>query len=208
VEHRTFSGEHAFRRKQPVIFVTERCVFQLTAGGLELVEIAPGVDLERDILARMEFKPLVSPQLSRMDPRIFADGPMGLRDDLLALPLDLRLSYDLSQNIFFINFEGMGIRTLADIKHLREAIESKLVPIGRKVSAIVNYDNFSISPELLDPYADMVRALVDRYYVDVTRYTTSTFTRAKLAAALEAARVASHLYERPEQALAGLKVDN
>src|SRR5581483_7522575 len=113
VEHRTFSGEHAFRRKQPVIFVTERCVFQLTAGGLELVEIAPGVDLERDILARMEFKPLVSPQLSRMDPRIFADGPMGLRDDLLALPLDLRLSYDLSQNIFFINFEGMGIRTLA-----------------------------------------------------------------------------------------------
>jgi propionate CoA-transferase len=207
VEHRTFSGEHSSRRKQPVIFVTERCVFRLTTGGLELVEIAPGVDLERDILARMEFRPLVSPQLSRMDPRIFADGPMGLREDLLSLPLELRLSYDPSQNIFFINFEGLAIRTLADIEHLRDTIESKLGPIGRKVSAIVNYDNFSITPELLDPYVDMVRALVERYYVDVTRYTTSTFTRAKLAAALEGARVASHLYESPEQARAGLTVD-
>src|SRR5882724_10864850 len=77
VEHRTFSGEHAARRNQAVLFVTERCVFRLTPMGLELVEIAPGIDLERDVLAKMDFKPLVSPQLSLMDPRIFAEGTMG-----------------------------------------------------------------------------------------------------------------------------------
>ena len=204
VEHRTFSGEHAARRNQAVLFVTERCVFRLTPAGLELVEIAPGVDLERDILAKMDFKPLVSAQLSLMDPRIFAEGPMGLRQDLLSLPLDKRLNYDPSQNIFFLNFEGMVIRTKADVEQVRRAVESRLEPLGHKVAAIVNYDNFSITPEMLDEYAGMVRSIVERYYLDVTRYTTSTFTRAKLGAALEGARVASHLYESPAEALAGL----
>jgi len=204
VEHRTFSGEHAARRNQAVLFVTERCVFRLTPMGLELVEIAPGIDLERDVLAKMDFKPLVSPQLSLMDPRIFAEGPMGLRQDLLSLPLEKRLNYDPSQNIFFLNFEGMVIRTKADVEQVRRAVESRLEPLGHKVAAIVNYDNFSITPEMLDEYAAMVRTVVERYYLDVTRYTTSTFTRAKLGAALEGARVASHLYQSPAEALAGL----
>jgi propionate CoA-transferase len=206
VEHRTFSGEHAARRGQPVLFITERCVFRLTSGGPEVVEIAPGVDLERDILANMDFAPLVSPQLSLMDSRIFADGPMGLREDLLALPLDKRLTYDPTKNIFFLNFEGMVVRNKADIERIRDAVESRLQPIGRKVAAVVNYDNFSISPEMLDGYVEMVRSIVDRYYLDVTRYTTSAFIRAKLGAALEGAHVASHLYEGPEAALVGLNV--
>jgi len=61
-----------------VLYITERAVFQLTAGGLELLEIAPGVDLARDILGQMEFKPLISPQLKVMDSRIFAGPLMGL----------------------------------------------------------------------------------------------------------------------------------
>ena len=206
VEHRTFSGEHAARRGQPVIFITERCVFRLTSGGLELVEIAPGVDLDRDILANMDFAPVVSPRLSLMDSRIFAERPMGLREDLLRMPLDKRLSYDRSKNIFFLNFEGMVVRTKADIEHIREAVDSRLAPIGRKVAAVVNYDNFSISPELLDDYVAMVRSIVERYYLNVTRYTTSAFMRARLGAALEGVHVASHLYEGPEAALGGLNV--
>ena len=204
VEQRSFSGNYSIGRKQPVIFVTERCVFRLVPGGLELVEIAPGVDLQRDILAKMEFAPLVSPRLSTMDARIFADGPMGLREDLLSLPLETRLGYDEARNIFFLNFEGVTIRTKGDIEHVREAVEARLERIGRKVAAIVNYDNFSIVPELLDAYVEMVRRLVERHYLDVTRYTSSTFHRARLAAALEGGHVASRLYETPEGALAGL----
>jgi len=205
VEHRTFSGEHAARRGQSVLYVTERCVFRLAQGGLELVEIAPGIDLERDVLARMRFKPLISPRLSLMDPRIFAEEPMGLRNDLLSLPLDLRLQYDPAQDVLFLNFEGMTIRTRADIENLRRAVESRLAPVGHKVAAVVNYDNFSISPELVDEYVETVRGIVERHYTDVTRYTTSTFTRARLGTALAGGRDAPHLYDSKAEALAGLK---
>ncbi|MEI7613944.1 MAG: acyl CoA:acetate/3-ketoacid CoA transferase [Betaproteobacteria bacterium] len=84
VEHRTFSGEVAFKSGQSVLYITERCVFRLVESGLELIEIAPGVDLDRDILALMEFAPKVSPTLKIMDLRIFRDEPMNLRPDILA----------------------------------------------------------------------------------------------------------------------------
>ncbi|QFY43245.1 acyl CoA:acetate/3-ketoacid CoA transferase [Candidatus Methylospira mobilis] len=84
VEQRTFSGEYAFKRGQQVLYVTERCVFSLIENGLELIEIAPGIDPECDILERMAFRPAISPTLRTMDPRIFRDEPMGMRDDMLA----------------------------------------------------------------------------------------------------------------------------
>jgi propionate CoA-transferase len=87
VEQRTFSGEYAFKRGQQVLYVTERCVFRLIETGLELIEIAPGIDLESDILNRMAFRPAISSMLKTMDPLIFRDEPMGIRDDMLALYL-------------------------------------------------------------------------------------------------------------------------
>jgi len=62
-----------------VLYVTERCVFSLSAEGMELIEIAPGVDLEKDILARMDFKPVMRQRPRLMDARIFRPEPMGLR---------------------------------------------------------------------------------------------------------------------------------
>jgi propionate CoA-transferase len=79
VEHRTFSGPYAAKAGREVLYITERCVFRLTHDGLELIEIAPGIDLEKDVLAKMEFKPKISPALKKMDARIFHDSPMGLR---------------------------------------------------------------------------------------------------------------------------------
>jgi propionate CoA-transferase len=87
VDHVTFSGATAAKAGKPVLYVTERCVFRLTPEGLELCEIAPGVDLERDILAQMAFRPLIRPDLPTMDRRIFRAGSMGLKDDLQAMPL-------------------------------------------------------------------------------------------------------------------------
>ena len=83
VEQITFNGTDAVARRQSILYVTERCVFRLTATGLVLTEIAPGIDLKRDILSLMDFEPSLSPDLKLMDPRIFRDGPMSLRQDLV-----------------------------------------------------------------------------------------------------------------------------
>ena len=83
VEHITFSGKMAIQRNQPVLFVTERAVFQLTASGMELIEISPGIDLEKDILARMSFRPVVHRQPKLMDARIFRAETMNIKDILI-----------------------------------------------------------------------------------------------------------------------------
>jgi len=83
VEHRTFSGEYAAKMNKQVLYITERCVFRLTVDGPELTEIAPGVELERDILAHMDFKPKISAHLKTMDARIFEEQLMHLKKDLM-----------------------------------------------------------------------------------------------------------------------------
>lgn len=83
VEHRTFSGIEANKSGKTVLYVTERCVFRLCADGLELIEIAPGIDTERDILALMAFRPVMNAKPGLMDARIFLEGPMNLRPMLL-----------------------------------------------------------------------------------------------------------------------------
>jgi acyl CoA:acetate/3-ketoacid CoA transferase len=80
VDQITFNGPMAQKRGAKVVVCTERAVFELTEGGLTLTEIAPGADLEKDILAQMEFKPIVSDNLKTMDPRIFVPGKMGCFD--------------------------------------------------------------------------------------------------------------------------------
>lgn len=79
VGHVTFSGERAQEVKQPVIYITERAVFELKADGMHLVEVAPGIDIEKDILAHMDFKPKMDTPPKLMDARIFTDKLMGLK---------------------------------------------------------------------------------------------------------------------------------
>ncbi|AHF06179.1 acyl CoA:acetate/3-ketoacid CoA transferase [Desulfitobacterium metallireducens] len=78
VEQITFSGEYAQSVNQPVLYITERAVFELTSQGVMLTEIAPGIDLENDVLAHLEFTPLISSNLKTMDLRIFQNGPMNI----------------------------------------------------------------------------------------------------------------------------------
>ena len=76
VEHVTFSGRMAREQKQDVTFITERCVIRLLEDGLTVTEIAPGVELERDVLGRVDVRLRVSPLLKTMDERIFRPEPM------------------------------------------------------------------------------------------------------------------------------------
>src|SRR5690606_29167249 len=78
----TYSGPYGAQCGQRVVYVTERAVFELSADGLVLIEIAPGADLERDVLAHMDFKPIVSDSLRTMDAALFREGTTGLADQL------------------------------------------------------------------------------------------------------------------------------
>lgn len=79
VEHITFSGYYAKKTNQPVLYITERAVFELRPDGVTLIEIAPGIDLKTQILDLMDFEPKVADDLKLMDARIFEDKPMGLK---------------------------------------------------------------------------------------------------------------------------------
>jgi propionate CoA-transferase len=203
VEQITFSGTYAAEIGQPVLYVTERCVLRRTRRGVELAEVAPGVDVERDILRHMGFRPIVrSPKT--MDARIFRPDPMGLEGLLVGLALADRIRYDGGRNTLFLNFEGLAVRTKEDVERIRLAVEERCREIGRKVAVVVNYDAFRLDAAVSEHYAEMVRYLETNYYTTVSRYTTSAFMRLKLGDALARRLVAPHIFETRDEALAFL----
>jgi propionate CoA-transferase len=78
VEQITFSGQRARERGQEITYVTDRAVFRLEGEGLVLTEVAPGIDVRRDVLDRIGFEVRVAPSLVTMDGALYRDGPMGL----------------------------------------------------------------------------------------------------------------------------------
>ncbi|MDT8343512.1 MAG: CoA-transferase [Thermohalobaculum sp.] len=203
VEQITFSGARAARLGQPVLYVTERCVFELTPEGLRLTEIAPGVDLARDILGQMAFRPLIG-EVAPMDARIFRDRPMGLKTDLLHLDLAHRIALDPATGQLFINFEKLRVRTPGDIARIRARVEEVCAPLGRRVDVVVNYDGARIEEEVEGAYAAMVADVTERFYARVSRYSGSAFMRLKLGRTLSERAVAPHIFETAAEARAFL----
>jgi propionate CoA-transferase len=172
VEHRTFSGEYARKRGQPVLYVTERCVFRLAPGGLELAEVAPGIDIDRDILAHMQFSPIVKDPRP-MDPGLFLHQPMGLRERMLAMPIEQRFAYDPKLRMLFVDFRQLTIASDGDVERIKAEVERRIGSLGHKVYAIVNYRDCRIAPAVQASYHRMVEALETRCYLGVTRYGAS-----------------------------------
>ena len=129
-----------------MLYVTERCVFRRGPEGMELAEIAPGIDIERDILAHMDFEPIVRTP-AMMDLRIFRDEPMLLDETLLGLGLAQRVSYDAERNTLFLNLEGMRVKTRDDVDRVRDA--------GRSLKQLFPRVPFLLSgPWPLEVFAD------------------------------------------------------
>lgn len=202
VQQVTFSGPRARDLGRPVLFVTERCVFALRADGVELAEIAPGIDVDRDILPLMGFSPLIdSPAV--MDARIFTDAPMELRRDMLDIPLSRRVHFDADKDLLFVNLSRMAIRSAGDVADIRQAVEVALQGLDRRVDVVVNYDLTQIDDLIAHDWAEMVGDLETRLYGRVTRYSSSAFMRRRLGDRLEPQRRAT-IYDSEAAARAAL----
>ncbi len=200
----TFSGKRAGREGHAIHYITERCVFALREDGLELIEIAPGVDLQKDILDLLPFKPII------FDPKpmasaLFQTGLMGLRERISDIRIEDRISYTPQTNTLFLDFAGMRVNTPQDIERIKVAVEAVLKPIGRRVVSIVNYDSFWVDPEVADQYMDLVRYVEATYYLKVSRYTTNGFMRIKLSRGLEERHITSSVMHSYVEATESLK---
>ena len=184
VEQITFAGRQAAQQGQRVLYVTGRCVVELTPRGLVLAEVAPGIDVQRNILNRMAFNPIVeSPRT--MEPRLFSAAPIDLRGLLLDPDLPRRIHYDTAQRTLFLNFQHLHVKREADIDAIRAAVSAQCTALGQRVDAVINYDGFQIASGLEDAYAAMARDMEQRFYRQVTRYASGAFRRMKVVRTLE-----------------------
>jgi len=200
----TFSGKRAGREGRQVLYVTERCVFSLQADGLVLEEVAPGLDIQKNILDILPFTPIIHDP-KPMASELFQPEVMGLRESISDIHIEDRISYISETNTLFLNFAGMRVKTLDDLKRIKTVVEATLKPLKHRVVSIVNYDSFWVDPEISDKYMDLVRYIETNYYLKVSRYTTNGFMRIKLSRGLEARHITSDVALNYVEATKALK---
>ena len=204
VEQITFNGKYAAEMGQQVLYVTERCVFRLTPNGLELAEVAPGIDIERDILAHMDFKPIINdPKI--MDASMFQDKRMKLKKQLINVRMKDRLTYDAATNTAYINLSGLAIETRGQMEKHSKTMHKFFKELGRKVNVISNFDGRTVAPKLRTVHADFLADLEKKYYLSAARYTTSAFLRQKLGQDLNNREISPHIFETAQEAAAYIK---
>ncbi len=194
VEQVTFNGNYAAEQGKEVLYITERAVFARAEEGLELIEIAPGIDLQRDILDQMAFEPIVNdPKL--MDAALFSPEPMKLRAHMLNMEIEERVFFDQERNILFVNLSGLEIESDDDLRDFVTPFRLYLQGLGQKVNLVSNYDGISIAPRMANKFADFLKGVEDEYYLTACRYTTSAFLRQKLGQDLKKRSISPHIFE-------------
>jgi propionate CoA-transferase len=201
VEQVTYNGRYGAEQGRTVLYVTERCVFRLTPEGLELAEVAPGLDIQKDIIDQMAFEPIVTaPKL--MDAALFFPEPMKLKDCLLNLRMEDRLTYDAETNTVFINLSGVELNTEQQFEKHAAYMNEFFAGLGKKVNIISNYDGRTIAPKLQARHLDFITELERKYYLTAARYTTSAFLRQKMGHDLKNREIAPHIFETAQEARA------
>jgi propionate CoA-transferase len=161
-----FSGSNAVSRSQLVHYITERCVFALTPEGLELIEIAPGIDLQTQVLDLMDFAPIMRRPPRLMDARIFGPGRMRLLESLYSLDMAERLTYNADTRTLYIDLHGVSVTSpeaVTDIFAAIDAFFAKAPALAKKVDVFVNYDGFDCREELVDSFAARALAAETRH---------------------------------------------
>jgi propionate CoA-transferase len=203
VQQITFSGKYALERGQEVLYITERCVFRLTLSGLELTELAPGIDLEVDVLKHMEFTPRLADPVRQMDLRIFRPETMGLAQES-PLSLDERLVLHSEENLMYVNFEGLRIESEEQCRELADFLDQRFRTLSHKVNVIVNYDNFELAPAVEESFFSMIRHNTEQFFLSATRYSTNAFFRHQMGNRFADASLDHSLYRSFDEARADL----
>ncbi len=202
----TFCSKFADSQNQEVLYITERCVFKLNQGELELIEVAPGIDIEEDIFAHMDFTPLLN-NVVQMDPRLFRKSPMGIREEFLLKELRTRVHYIHETNTLQLNFNGLELETQEDVDNIEKIVEETCLDVGKKVNTIINYNGFRVDDNLFDAYMEMGHAIIKRYYLKVARHNTNDETRSKFEAEYHRRDLKANIFSSRDDAVGFLMQD-
>ena len=147
---------------------------------LELVEIAPGIDLQHDVLDQMEFVPVISDDLSVMDRRLFRHEKMNME---LFGSLKDRVKWHPDGHRIFIDLFGISLATKAEVDWFVRSLDEILQPITKErgpVACVVNYDGFDLRSGLEEKYGEALEKVEQKHYRSVKRYSGKAFRLAKL----------------------------
>ena len=183
VEEITFSGRRAARTGQPVLYVTERCVFRLGDGGIELIEIAPGIDPRRDVLDHLGFD-VATDGIVPMRAELFSPELMSLADALTHRALKDRIVHDAARELLFVDLSAMRIATAADLDAIEARVRELAATLDGPVDAVVNYEHANIVDTIEADYRAMVDRLERDVYARVSRYATGAFDRRRIGSTL------------------------
>ena len=132
-----------------------------------------------------------------MDPIVFRNAPMHLRERMLDTHMADRLSYDEPSNTVYMNYAGLRVRNLSDLEEIASAVDALLGPLQRRVHSVVNYERFTCDDDVFDEYIDLVKRVEQTYYLSVKRYTSGAFLRHKLGTELAKRAISSEILDAP-----------